>query len=231
MKFGIIIASYRRPDGQTPRLLERALRSVVSQLHQDYFVLLIGDKYEDEEELKSVASIVPAEKIYLENLPYAAERERYPKGGHPLWASGGLNAMNRAIEVGLQVGITHFCHLDHDDYWSPDHLLNFQKKLSSEYFPFLVSYSTSSVFHSVLPVETDDSILPIPRGIIHSATCVDFYFFSERYRDVFQETGEVVPADADLWQRLRERMTELNLTGSLIKKITCFHEFEGYSSI
>jgi hypothetical protein len=194
--------------------------------------LLIGDKYENEEELRSVASFIPSEKLYLENLSYAAERERYPEGGSALWASGGLNAMNRAVEVGLGMGISHFCHLDHDDFWSPDHLLNFQRKLDLAKFHFLVSYSTSPVFHSMLPtVQWEDEILPVPRGMIHSATCVDFSFFSERYRDVFQETGEIVPADADMWHRLREKMLQLNITGSLIKKITCFHEYEGYSSI
>lgn len=230
MKFGIVIATYKRPDGRTPALLKRSLSSVLSQLHTDYKVLLIGDKYEDEEELRSVASMVPSEKLYLENLPYAAERERYPQGGAALWASGGLNAMNRAIEVGLEMGITHFCHLDHDDMWSPDHLLNFERRLYPTAAHFLVSYSTSPVFHSILPLHEEVEILPAPRGMIHSATCVDFSFFGERYRDVYQETGEIVPADADMWSRLRDKMQQLNITGQLIKKITCFHDDEGYSS-
>lgn len=231
MRFGIVIATYKRPDGKSPILLRRALDSVLNQLHRDYTVLLIGDKYEDEGELASAASIIPSEKLYLENLPYAAERERYPDGGSALWASGGLNAMNRAIEVGLKMGITHFCHLDHDDFWSPDHLLNFEKRLKISHSRFLVSYSTSPVFHSMLPLHDGDEIMPTPRGMIHSATCVDFSFFEERYRDVYQETGEIVPADADMWYRLNEKMQQLNITGQLIKKITCFHEYEGYSSI
>jgi glycosyltransferase involved in cell wall biosynthesis len=230
MKFGVVIATYKRPDGQTPYLLRRALNSVLNQFHKDYKVLLIGDKYEDEEELREVSSIVPIENLYLENLLFAVEREKYPQGGSALWASGGLNAMNRAVTVGLSMGITHFCHLDHDDYWSPDHLYNFQKRLDEASSPFLVSYSTSPVFHSILPAHEEFQILPIPRGMIHSSTCVDFSFFEERYRDVFEETGEIVPADADMWDRLRRKMEALNITGQLIKKITCFHEDEGYSS-
>jgi hypothetical protein len=96
--------------------------------------------------------------------------------------------------------------------------------------PFMVSYSTSPVFNSVLPVWKRDEIRPIPRGMIHSSTCVDFSFFSERYRDAYQETGTICPADADLWMRLSETMARLDIKGKMIKKLTCFHEDEGYSS-
>jgi glycosyltransferase involved in cell wall biosynthesis len=228
MKFGIVIATYQRADGKTPFFLSRALRSINRQSHRDFQVFLIGDKYEDDSEFRSLSSIVP--DIYAENLEIAAERERYPEGGHALWATGGLNAMNRAVEVGLGMGIRYFCHLDHDDYWAPDHLANFNSSLSKEEKPFLVSYSTSPVFNSVLPNWKEDEILPIPRGMTHSSTCVDFSFFSERYRDSYLETGEIYPADADLWRRLSETMTRLDIKGKMIKKLTCFHDDEGYSS-
>jgi len=230
MKFGVIIATYKRPDGRTPFFLNRALKSVSRQLHSDYLVLLIGDAYEDEEELIRLSSAVPSEKMYLENLPIAVERERYPEGGSALWASGGLNAMNRAVEIGLEKGITHFCHLDHDDHWAPDHLINFKKELEHKDWNFLVSYSTSPVFRTFLPSDPPEEILPIPFGMIHSSTCVNFAFFQERYRDVNLEIGEIRPADADLWMRLSETMTRLDIKGKMIKKLTCFHEDEGYSS-
>jgi hypothetical protein len=230
MKFGIVVATYKRPDGKTPYFLRRALNSINHQTHQDYTVFLIGDDYEDEEELISLSELIPSDKLYLENLEVAVERQRYPEGGDALWATGGLNAMNRAIEVGLSMGIKYFCHLDHDDHWSPDHLANFDFSLSIKKSPFLVSYSTSPVFNSILPVWKKDEIRPIPRGMIHSSTCVDFSFFSERYRDSYLETGVICPADADLWTRLSETMTRLDIKGKMIKKLTCFHEDEGYSS-
>lgn len=229
MKFGIVIATYQRADGKTPFFLSRALRSINRQVHRDFHVFLIGDKYEDDQEFRELSSIVP-QNIYAENLEVAVERERYPEGGHPLWATGGLNAMNRAVEVGLEMGIRYFCHLDHDDHWAPDHLLNFNSVLFEDERPFLVSYSTSPVFNTVLPEWKEDEILPIPRGMTHSSTCVDFSFFSERYRDSYLETGQIYPADADLWRRLSETMSSLDIKGKMIKKLTCFHDDEGYSS-
>lgn len=199
-------------------------------MHKDYLVLLIGDRYEDEEELVSLAKIIDDERLYLENLEVAVERARYPEGGPALWASGGLNAMNRAVEIGLSRGVHYFCHLDHDDHWAPDHLLNFDRELQKKEVPFMASYSTSPVFHSILPSIDSEEIRPIPFGMIHSSTCVNFSFFSERYRDVNLETGSVCPADADLWRRLNETMERLDIKGKMIKKLTCFHEDEGYSS-
>ncbi len=229
MKFGVIIATYKRPDGRTPFFLRRALESVRRQMHEDYLVLLIGDAYEDEEELRTLSQSINDDRLYLENLEIPVERARYPEGGPALWASGGLNAMNRAIEIGLERGVRYFCHLDHDDHWAPDHLLNFEKA-SSENTHFMVSYSTSPVFHGILPHTDSEEILPIPFGMIHSSTCVNFAFFSERYRDVNLEEGQIRPADADLWMRLSETMTRLDIKGKMIKKLTCFHEDEGYSS-
>jgi len=226
MTFGIIIATYKRPDGKTFSYLSRALRSIKRQTHQDYLVLLIGDNYEDYSELYNISKYIDSDKLYLENLPVAVEREKYT--GYLLWASGGLNAMNHAIDIGLSKGIKYFCHLDHDDYWAPDHLFNFEKSLQEKEYPFLVSYSTSPVFKKILPDYNNTNILPIPFGMIHSSTCVDFHFFQEKYRDVFKETGTASPADADLWDRLNKIMVKLNLTGKLIKKITCFHDIEGH---
>lgn len=230
MKFGVIIATYKRPDGRTPFFLRRALESVKRQIHEDYLVLLIGDCYEDEEELLALSKIIDEDRLYVENLQIAVERTRYPEGGPALWASGGLNAMNRAVEIGLSRGVHYFCHLDHDDHWAPDHLFNFENELRKEETHFLVSYSTSPVFHGILPVVESEQTLPIPFGMIHSSTCVNFAFFSERYRDVNLEEGQIRPADADLWMRLSETMARLDIKGKMIKKLTCFHEDEGYSS-
>lgn len=225
MTFGIIIATYKRPDGKTFAYLNRALESIKKQTYQNYLVLLIGDNYEDYEELLSISKNIDSDKLYLENLSIAVEREKYT--GYLLWASGGLNAMNHAISIGLSKGIEYFCHLDHDDYWAPDHLFNFKNSLNEKKYHFLVSYSTSPVFNKILPNYNNDEIMPIPCGMIHSSTCINFSFFKERYRDVFEETGTAYPADADLWDRLNNTMTNLNIKGKLIKKITCFHDTEG----
>jgi hypothetical protein len=69
-----------------------------NQIHQDYKVFLIGDRYENEKEFLEIAtSIIDKDKIYYENLPEAKERDKY-KSGDKLWCSGGVNARNYGIE-------------------------------------------------------------------------------------------------------------------------------------
>jgi len=51
-----------------------------------------------------------------------------------------------------------------------------------------------------------------------------------RYRDIFKESGVIgLPADGDLWDRVREWIIKNNLKSYLINKMTCVHEKEGYS--
>jgi glycosyltransferase involved in cell wall biosynthesis len=77
MTIGIVIPTYRKPDGSTKIHLERALRSIKNQVYQDYKVILVGDQYEDQNELIHMSKIIDEEKITVINLPRAIEREKY----------------------------------------------------------------------------------------------------------------------------------------------------------
>jgi hypothetical protein len=74
MKFAIRILTYQRKDGKSEEYLRRSLGSIKKQTHQDYKVFLIGDKYDNHEELIRLSRIISSEKIYVENLPNAVER-------------------------------------------------------------------------------------------------------------------------------------------------------------
>ena len=70
MKLGIVIATYQRFDGSTPALLKRAIESVKNQTHQDYTLIVIGDKYEDNNEFENICKDADLkDKIVYENLP------------------------------------------------------------------------------------------------------------------------------------------------------------------
>ena len=56
MKIGIIITTYQKLDGSSPSLLKKAIDSIKNQTHQDYTLIVIGDKYEDDDEFKSICN-------------------------------------------------------------------------------------------------------------------------------------------------------------------------------
>ena len=243
MKFAVTIATYQRKDGKTPQLLKRALDSVFNQTHQDFRVFIVGDNYEDDFEFKSIISEYPQDKIYAVNLPESHERLKYKGEGsenfdfdtdRALWCNSGRTPMNLGIELALHNGYDWVAHLDHDDFWEPNHL-EFINNVVERYGYECIWITTKSTFgpDKVLPVvETNgwDVVYHLPEGYatIHSAVAMSMKRIPLRYRDVFEETGDMVPTDADFWNRLRAFIIESKngYTGTYINALTCRHDSE-----
>jgi glycosyltransferase involved in cell wall biosynthesis len=229
MYFSIVIATYQRSDGQSINFLTRALNSIKNQTHQDFKLFLIGDKYEDSTEFESIAtSILPEDKIYFENLPTAVEREKYTE--HDLWCCGGVNAMNTGIQRSLDQGFEWAAHLDHDDYWSEDHLDSINNAI--ELHPqsnFVYTCSTHKGLGNIRPKNSslDDQIHKVPAkacNVVHSSVCFNVKAIDLRYRDCLAEIGKASPADADLWWRIS---TYEKLCPLFVDKLTCFQPQQG----
>lgn len=231
MKLGILIATYQKLDGSTPIILKRAIESVKNQTHQDYTLIIIGDKYDDNDEFESICYDAGlGDKLIFKNLPYAKEREKYPLGSKELWSSGGVNARNYGIDFGLELGLEYICHLDHDDYWHPQHLEVINYAIEATQNASVIN-TCSTYFNSYLPqVELTNEILPSevkPGGLIHSSICINHKLIPLKYRDVFEETGKEYAADADMWARIGEYVKQNNLKTYQITSLTCFHPEEG----
>lgn len=230
IKFGIVITTYLRPDGKTPFYLKRALNSVLKQTHKNYKVFLIGDKYEDTKEFETYKKGFK-QNIICKNLDYAYEREKYSYDKYLLWTCGGLNATNYGVDLALQYGYDYICRLDHDDYWEPTHLENFQNAIINYKSDFICSKSTH-FNNKVLPNIANDSeifeYLPEVGNLVKSSTCINQKVIPLSLRNVFEETGKKYPSDADLWIRLKNYLINNNLKSYCINKITCHHDEEGY---
>ena len=48
-----------------------------------------------------------------------------------LWSYGGVNAMNYGVTKSLENGYEYICHLDHDDWWLPNHLFEINKCIAN----------------------------------------------------------------------------------------------------
>ena len=229
MKLSIVIATYYRKDGNSLKYLTRALDSVFNQTHQDFKIYLIGDKYEHENEILSLLNNYD-NRIYFKNLTIAKERDVY-KDSRIIWAYGGVNAVNEGIDISLIDNNYYICHLDHDDYWDINHLSLINdciEKTNSDWI------CTKSVYiNQEFPKIISDSLyinfLPKPERLIHSSVCMNFKTIPLKYKNIFEETGEIgLPSDAELWKRCASFIENNNLKSTLINKITCFHLEEGY---
>lgn len=231
MKIAIIIPTYYRPDGKSKTYLKTALDSVFNQTHQDFKIFLMGDKYENETEIIELISTYDSNKIVFKNLPYAKERDKYFNNKMALWSYGGVNATNIGIDDVLSEGYSYICHLDHDDWWLPNHLYEINKCIEETNADWVCTKSTYK--NSYLPITNDTNEYQVfyPRyaGLIHSSVCMNFKTIPLRYRDLFELNQSVgLPTDGDLWERCRMVIKSFNLTSILINKLTCKHDEEGF---
>lgn len=231
MKLGILITTYQKLDSSTPDLLKRAINSIKNQTYQDYTLIIVGDKYEDNSEFESLClSFNLGNKLIFENLPYAKEREKYPFGSKELWSSGGVNARNYGVNLSLKLGLEYICHLDHDDYWHPQHLEIINHTIETTQDASVI-HTCSTYFNTHLPtVELTNEIQTTeitPGGLIHSSACINHKLIPLKYRDMFEETGKEHAADADMWERVGEYVKQNNLKTYRITSLTCFHPTEG----
>lgn len=226
MKIAITITTFKRPDGRTPEFILRTLDSVKGQSHTDYKVYLIGDKYEDHEEFLTFTKCIDTDKIYYENLGYAAERDIYLNDAEKLWCSGGVNATNYAISRAISDGYEYICHLDHDDCWLSNHLEEISNFIENNNGYDFIATKTNYLGLYTVPkfANANSDYFPIAGDITHSATCVNFVKVNLRYRDVFKETGVVYPADADLWKRITDYMIDNKQKGYLLDKTTVIYD-------
>jgi glycosyltransferase involved in cell wall biosynthesis len=229
MKIAIIIPTYQKKDNTTLFYLTRALESIKNQTHKDYKVFLIGDKYDDNNEFNSLTKIIDNDKMFAYNLDYAYERDKYNNNPEVLWTCGGTNAVNIGIEYALGQGFEYIAHLDHDDYWDENHLLEIVNVIKHNTNVGFI-YTLSRFINRILPnvISNGEIIYSLPEqsNIIHSSTCVNFKLLVSRYRNMFETNGIAYPSDADLWNQLKIEIPNKNLNSFLIKKITCTHDKE-----
>lgn len=233
MEIAVVIPTYRRRDGNSEKFVIRAIESVFNQTHKDFKVFVIGDRYENDEELVNIIKQYDPNKIVYHNLGYAEERDSYGDNKIALWSYGGVNARNYSIDIVLSEGYEYICPLDHDDWFLPNHLEEISKCIELTNSDWVCTKSTYGNPNLTLPTINSSEIYvpfrPLSKSLIHSSVCMNFKKIPLRYRDLFKETKKVgLPADADLWERTRKYIIDNNLVSYHINKLTCRHDEEGY---
>lgn len=233
MKIAVTMSTFRRRDGRTPFYLKRALDSVFNQDHQDFKIFLVGDDYDDLQELANICAVYDRSKLKVINLTEAVERKKYLhlENKHILWSCAGVTAINVAITKAIEEGINYISHLDHDDYWRNNHLRGINVLLERG-ASFVCSKSKYGQYGILPPNDFGENrivpYLPAPGQIINSSTCFNYKELPFLYRNMYEICGQPIPADADLWDRMGTYIKENNLKSYLVNRTTCVHEEEGY---
>lgn len=249
MDIAIVMATYKKKDGSTPGFVKKAIASLTQQTYQNFKLFLIGDQYTDNDEFESFRSLLPPEQLYMENRPYAVERNRY-EPGELLWNCGGVTSMNYGIDTAKAHGYQYVAFLDHDDIWFTDHLELLVRTIKLTNAPLIASHGiylgarfpnevgdnflynrlsiNSNAYYILNPDIKVWPMIPYEASYIKSTVCIDVTRIHSRMRDTWYEIGEKHVCDADWWMQIREEVLTGNLDyGVLIGKITVDHSIEG----
>lgn len=195
----VTVATYRRPDGSTPSMLEKMWKMLQQQSYKSWKLYLTGDHYDDDVEWKSL-SFFNDHRVKIYNLPEPGERGRL--SNEELWHNAGASAMNNAIDRVLADGHEWIIHLDDDDSWDSDHLHNIFEGIRTgatfvltwcqhgrRYRPLPTVSNIYNITHTVPPKQCDT---------IHSSIAFNAAKISTRYK---RFPGH--PADAVMWTRIQ----------------------------
>lgn len=232
IKFIIVIATYFRKDNSTLLYVNRCLDSIKSQRYKNWEIYLIGDNYENEEELYSYKKLVDESKIKIFN-------KQNPERDHInnkflLWNIAGAGAMNYGLNLGRENGYKYYVHLDDDDYWDINHLLvnaYVFKEYQNCIFTFTRStYPMNEIYR--IPIEEINSIFPnnlLPRScnVIHSSICFRMDIIKCDYYTTLNESEIFGPSDAIMWDLINNFINNNNEYNAIhIPILTTYHDEE-----
>jgi predicted O-methyltransferase YrrM len=174
--FAIVIPTYQRKNGSTPKNIKNVIDFLSKQTYQNYKVFLIGDDYEDNDEFQELVSLFPKGTYSYNN------KKSYRKDYFTLplnrWGIGGVMALHHGVEKAKELGYKYYLHLDDDDSWTLDKLEKHKKAIDQ--FPY-----SDFIFHAskygkgILPREHSNiktleynNLKPRGANIVHSSNCL-----------------------------------------------------------
>jgi GT2 family glycosyltransferase len=239
MKLAVTLHTYQRADGQTPDFIKRALISIATQSYQDFSLFIVGDKYDDSTEFSEIIKWFLQTHPFMKgrlhhlNLTYAKERDKYLGVNNvALWNCGGANALNFAVRMAKNRGFSKMCHLDHDDFWLPNHLEVISKAIQSKSNPAFIHTLSRYINNPVFPEMVCDGQVvehyPAYASLIHSSAYIDFNQIPFEYRDLWEEEERYFPSDGDMWERIRMHSQAHGLKCYVVREVTCIHDYENH---
>ena len=234
IKFCIIVATYNRSNGKTPFYIKKCIDSVINQTYTIWDIIIVGDKYEPENEIIAIINEFKSKLkknndiVYLKNEK--SERD-FIENKNKLWNIAGANSMNIGLKYCRNNGYKYYCHIDDDDYWHIEHLENFYN-IYNTYNNCIFSNSKSTCLDFVLPnIDIDvypNNILPQCSQICHSSISfridiIPFYYYSTEI-----ESEIDLPADGKMLNQIQDFIINNPQYCSIFtNKLTCYHDIEG----
>ena len=230
--FGICMATYQRKNGKSPKYLTTSLQALINQTATNWHLYLVGDKYENHEELVQTISFFPSDKITMVNLPTAPERDNI-SNRRDLWRVGGCNAFNHSHQLAVQDGCDYILHHDDDDTFHIKKIQILNYVLSQYPDPLYLFHYSLYVSGMILPRKSIQSLSPNNSQIeianaIHTSIAIHRTVASSFKYDGYQpEKTTYTCGDVQLIEYLGQQLQDTAKYCIFIPAVLCSHLIEG----
>jgi hypothetical protein len=231
-KFGICMATYQRKNGKSPEYLTTSLQALMNQTAINWHLYLVGDKYENHEELVQTISFFPADKITMVNLPTAPERDNI-SNKVDLWQVGGCNAFNYSHQLAVQDGCDYILHHDDDDSFHIKKIQILNYVLSEYPDPLYLFHYSFYISNIILPRESFEYVFPNNLQIqksnaIHTSIAIHHTVASSfKYEGYLPEKTTYTCGDIQLIEHLEQQLKYSAKYCIFIPVVLCSHLVEG----
>tara|TARA_R110000803_G_scaffold109254_1_gene177649 strand:+ start:1285 stop:2172 length:888 start_codon:yes stop_codon:yes gene_type:complete len=223
-------------------VLKDSLGSIKNQKFKNWKLFIVGDKYEDDQELKDLlSSMFKPDQYQYFNLPKPGERDSNITSEEKR-LTGGIKAVNKGLDMAASAGFDYITRLDHDDKWSPNHLELLAKAYSQ--FPNLgfvftqgkkkIDATNSTGGYMMMPdaspvLDVNNKGYATGQTAASSVSWCPRLIGKFKYRDAATQKGtapkqkKTIAGDVDLFQRMMKAIKDKEHKYMFIPKMTVYH--------
>ena len=222
--FVVLTSWFKRdidPQYNIPRLT--SLASIKKQTHAKWLLILGLDGQHSSEQTRVLESFqaagIDSSKYFMVHMR-PDHRENVVYNSSDVWSFAGINVYNLLLRFAYSTSAKYIAHLDDDDLWLPDHLMNHLNGYTMHPNATFAFSSASELSGPAFPNDISKSVYlrpPKPCGLVHSSVSWSVrlnVYYRHKWEQLRSTRGSreccgpcksfasVLPADADLWERV-----------------------------
>jgi hypothetical protein len=238
MRFAVIMTTYYRKNKSSKNNILNCFKFLENQKFKNFKLFIMGDHYENENEFSELTKRYNGDLFSKNCIKHY--REGYFNIQRNKWAVGGVNALFEGICEAINEKFEYYVHLDDDDIWTPEHILNINNAiLQFNKIDFIICCSKYK--KTILPRKSQLANQNIINNYqirecdsVHSSWCTNLNFLKkylikdfiellkkiENIKNKKEKEINIYPFDASVLKKIKKLQKNNLASCFLIKKVS-----------